>query len=71
MFFKIKNSVCFFVNSNAPSHVQPFVLVQFKNIPLDRLISVTCKVWAPGIEHDTRAMRGMVTFQLYRTHTNI
>lgn len=56
---------------NARDHVQPFVLVQFKNLPFDRLISITCKAYAPNIEHDTRGMRGMVTFQLYRSHENI
>jgi hypothetical protein len=61
----------FFPYRNAKDHVQPFVLVQFKNLPLDRLISVTCRAWAPGIEHDVRAMRGMVNFQLYRSHTKI
>ncbi|CAF1248191.1 unnamed protein product [Adineta steineri] len=60
----------YFPYRNARDHVQPFVLVQFKNLPIDRLISVTCKVWAPNIEHDTRAMRGMTSFQLYRTHPN-
>jgi hypothetical protein len=53
---------------NAPDHVQPFVLAQFKKLPLDRFISVTCRAWAPNMEHDTRAMRGMVNFQLYRSH---
>ena len=61
------NSIC----RNARDHVQPFILVQFKNLPFDRLISVTCKAYAPNIELDTRAMRGMVTFQLYRSHENI
>lgn len=61
------NPIC----RNARDHVQPFILVQFKNLPFDRLISVTCKAYAPNIEQDTRAMRGMVTFQLYRSHENI
>lgn len=60
-----------FSRRNARDHVQPFVLAQFKNLPFDRLISVTCKAYAPNIEHDTRSMRGMVTFQLYRSHENI
>ncbi|CAF2434635.1 unnamed protein product [Rotaria sp. Silwood2] len=59
----------FFPFRNAKDHVQPFVLVQFNMLPLNRLVSVTCHAWAPGIEHNTRRMRGMVSFQLYRTHT--
>ncbi|CAF0727498.1 unnamed protein product [Rotaria sordida] len=61
----------FFPYQNAKDHVQPFVLVQFNMLPLNRLVSVTCLAWAPGIEHNTRRMRGMVNFQLYRTHTDI
>jgi hypothetical protein len=61
----------FFPYRNAPDHVQPFVLVQFKNLPLNRLVSITCKAWAPNIEHETRGMRGMVSFQLYRSHEDI
>jgi hypothetical protein len=65
-----KNFISIFIYyRNAPAHVQPFVLVQFKNLPLNRLISVTCRAWAPGIEHDTKGMRGMVVFQLYRSHS--
>jgi hypothetical protein len=59
-----------YLSSNARDHVQPFVLVQFKNLPKNRLISVTCRAYAPNIEHDTRGMRGMVTFQLFRSHPN-
>lgn len=33
---------------------------------MNRVISITCRLWAPGIEHDTRRMRGMVNFQLFR-----
>ncbi|CAF1115447.1 unnamed protein product [Rotaria sordida] len=58
----------YFPYRNAPDHVQPFVLVQFKNLPLNRLISVTCRAWEPGMEHDSKAMRGMVAFQLFRSH---
>ena len=54
---------------NARDHVQPFVLVQFKDLPYERLISVTCRLWYPGVEHETRTMRSMVTFQLYRTQS--
>lgn len=54
---------------NGRDHVQPFVLVQFKNLPYERLVSVTCRLWYPGVEHETRTMRSMVTFQLYRTHS--
>ncbi|CAF2851757.1 unnamed protein product [Rotaria sp. Silwood2] len=57
----------YFPYRNARDHVQPFVLVQFKNLPLHRLISITCRAWSPGIEHETRGMRGMVAFQLYRS----
>ncbi|CAF4600034.1 unnamed protein product [Rotaria sp. Silwood1] len=57
----------YFPYRNAPDHVQPFVLVQFKNLPLNRLLSVTCRAWAPGIQHDSRGMRGMVSFQLFRS----
>ncbi len=56
---------------NARDHVQPFVLVQFNKLPIDRLVAVTCRAWAPGIEHSVSGMRGMVGFQLYRTHKNI
>jgi hypothetical protein len=55
-------------NRNARDHVQPFVLVQFKSLPLNRLISVICRFWAPGVQHDTKAMRGMVNFQIQRAH---
>lgn len=55
-------------NRNARDHVQPFVLVQFKSLPLDRLVSVTCRLWAPGVKQDAKAMRGMVNFQLFRSH---
>lgn len=58
----------FVFHRNAPDHVQPFVLVQFRSLPLYRLISVTCRAWAPDLVHDTRTMRGMVSFQLYRTN---
>ncbi|CAF1046934.1 unnamed protein product [Rotaria sp. Silwood1] len=61
----------FFPYRNAKDHVQPFVLVQFNMLPLNRLVSVTCRAWAPGIEHNARRMRGMVSFQVYRTHTDI
>ena len=57
----------FYLSSNAKDHVQPFVLVQFHDLPLNRLIGVTCRAWAPGIEHNVRGVRGMVNFQLYRT----
>lgn len=67
MIFQLIYAFIFLRYRNAPDHVQPFVLVQFKKLPENRLISVTCHAWAPGIEHDTRGMRGMVTFQLYRT----
>ncbi len=63
--------IYYFDYRNARDHVQPFVLVQFNQLPLYRLVSVTCRAWAPGIEHSTKGMRGMVSFQLYRTHTNI
>jgi len=68
---KEKSSIIRFHFRNARDHVQPFVLVQFKNLPLNRLISITCKAWAPNIEHETRGMRGMVAFQLFRTGENI
>ncbi|CAF0791721.1 unnamed protein product [Adineta ricciae] len=57
----------YFPYRNAKDHVQPFVLVQFHDLPLNRLIGVTCRAWAPGIEHNVRGVRGMVNFQLYRT----
>ncbi|CAF1581851.1 unnamed protein product, partial [Adineta steineri] len=47
----------FFPFRNAKDHVQPFVLVQFNKLPLDRLVSITCRAWAPGIEHNVRGMR--------------
>lgn len=59
----------YFPYRNARDHVQPFVLVQFKDLPYDRLVSVTCRLWYPGVEHETRTMRSMVTFQLYRTRS--
>ncbi|UJR27008.1 hypothetical protein I4U23_008313 [Adineta vaga] len=59
----------YFPYRNAKDHVQPFILVQFHKLPLNRLVSVTCRAWAPGIEHNVRGMRGMVSFQLYRTKT--
>ncbi|CAF2140149.1 unnamed protein product [Rotaria magnacalcarata] len=58
----------YFPYRNAPDHVQPFVLVQFKNLPLFRLVTVTCRFWAPSVIYDPRAMRGMVSFQLFRSH---
>jgi hypothetical protein len=69
-FFFLFRSNIFFCR-NARDHVQPFVLVQFNKLPLHRLVAITCRAWAPGIEHSTKGMRGMVSFQLYRTHTNI
>ncbi|CAF4642993.1 unnamed protein product, partial [Rotaria magnacalcarata] len=45
--------------------------VQFNKLPLNRLVSITCRAWAPGIEHNARRMRGMVNFQLYRTYTDM
>ncbi|CAF2138223.1 unnamed protein product [Rotaria magnacalcarata] len=61
----------FFPFRNAKDHVQPFVLVQFNKLPLNRLVSITCRAWAPGIEHNARRMRGMVNFQLYRAYTDM
>lgn len=61
--------ISFFFFRNAKDHVQPFVLVQFNKLPLNRLISITCRAWAPGIEYNAKRMRGMVSFKLYRTHT--
>lgn len=52
---------------NARDHVQPFILIQFDKIPLYRLVTVTCRAVAPGIENSIKGMRGMVNFQLYRT----
>ncbi len=56
---------------NARGHVQPFVLVQFNKLPLFQLVTITCTAWAPGIETNAKGMRGMVSFQLYRTHENV
>ncbi|CAF0822034.1 unnamed protein product [Didymodactylos carnosus] len=57
----------YFPFKNAPDHVQPFVLVKFNSLPKNRLITVRCQAWARNINHDTKHMRGMVIFQLYRT----
>ncbi len=69
-FYFNKNLDIFFFR-NARDHVQPFVLVQFNKLPLYHLVTITCRAWAPGIEHSTKGMRGMVSFQLYRTHQNL
>lgn len=71
---KLEKKQCFFyfeiVFRNAKGHVQPFVLVQPNKLPSNRLVSITCRALAPGIEHSTRGMRGMVSFQLYRQQNN-
>jgi len=61
----------FFPYRNDKGHIQPFVLVQFSSLPLNRLITVKCLAWANNIEHDPKSMRGMVVFQLFRTHEEL
>lgn len=54
----------YFPYRNAPDHVQPFILVQFKDLPANRVVDVLCKISAPGLHPERRTMRGYVSFEL-------
>lgn len=58
-----------FLLRNSREHVQPFVLVQFRNLMYDRLVNVECRAWAPNIIQSTegKERRGAVTFNIFRT----
>ncbi|CAF0791701.1 unnamed protein product [Adineta ricciae] len=59
----------FYPYMNSKEHVEPFVLVQFKNLTMEKKIDVQCRAWAPNIQQlsEGTTSRGMVTFTLLRT----
>uniref|UniRef100_A0A914GUD0 Sodium/potassium-transporting ATPase subunit beta-3 n=1 Tax=Globodera rostochiensis TaxID=31243 RepID=A0A914GUD0_GLORO len=45
---------------------QPFAVVKFSNLPLNRVVLVKCSAYAKNIKQDEESKAGMVTFELLR-----
>ena len=52
-------------NQAHKNYHNPVVAVKFKNLPVNTLLHIECKLWAKGIEHSRKDRRGQVHFEVY------